>query len=342
MKGKTWIKAAGIIGIAFFLNALPLTGASARDIVNIEMWSGPMGIPAYQAALAWSEMLKAKHPWLRISPLEGRAFTNVRDQDKLPAERRKYCMINSLVSTEYTRARLGLRPWPRKMTDLKVVNVEFIPGMTLGTYDPNIKTPQDLAGKKIGTFVKVAAPNALFFALLKDAWGISDKVQLSYYRPMSMKDALVTGTVDAVFAINFTELNGGKFGEAPFSANVRGARKTYWINITEEDIAKINKNNPWETTRMLVPKDALGPGIPPQDTGLITMVMGMIAWQDMPEDVVYELAKFVYENRAEWSKRLRGSRMDHDSIIGWPGITKDMVHPGAAKYYKEKGIKIGR
>ena len=342
MKGKTWIKVAAIIGIAFFLNALPLAGASARDIVKVEMWSGPIGIPAYQAALALSEMLKAKHPWLRLSPLEGRAFTNVRDQLKLPAERRRYCMINSLISSEYARARQGLRPWPRKMTDLKVVNLEFVSGMTLATYDSNIKTPQDLAGKKIGTFVKVAAPNALFFGLLKDAWGISDKVKLSYYRPMSMKDALVTGTVDAVFALNCTELNGGKFGEAPFSANVRGARKTYWINVTQDDIAKVNQKNPWESARMLVPKDALGPGSPPQDTGLITWGMGMIAWEDTPEEITYELVKFVYENRAEWSKRLRGTRMDRDSIIAWPGITKDMVHPGALKYYSEKGIKIGR
>jgi len=26
----------------------------------------------------------------------------------------------------------------------------------------------------------------------------------------------------------------------------------------------------------------------------------------------------------------------------WPGLTDDMVHPGALRYYKEHGIKIGR
>jgi TRAP-type uncharacterized transport system substrate-binding protein len=342
MKRKTWIKAAAIIGIIFFFNALPLSGASARDIVKIEMWSSPIGVPAYQASLALSEMLKAKHPWLRLSPIQGRAFTNVNDQMALSSERRKYCMINSLTSNEYARARLGLKPWPRKMTDLMVVNVESTNGLSLATYDPDIKTPKDLIGKKVGLFPKVASPNALIVALMRDAWGILDKVKISYHRPMALKDMLVTGTVDAVYSLNVMPLSGGKWGQAPFSANVLGARKTYWINVTPEDIAIVNKKNPWDADLLMVPKDALGPGSPPKDTGLISLVMGMIAWQDMPEDVVYELIKFVDENSGEWSKRLRGFRMDHDSIIAWPGLTKDMVHAGALKYYKEKGIKVGK
>jgi len=342
MKRKTWIKAAAIIGITLLLNSVPLSGAVARDIVKMEMWSSPIGVSPYSSALAVSEMLKAKHPWLRLSPLQGRAFTNINDQLALSPERRKYCMINSLIHTEYARARLGLKPWRRKLTDLKVVNVEFNNSMTLATYDSNIKTPKDLIGKKIGTFVKVAAPNAVFFALLRDAWGILDKVKLSYHRPMAMKDMLVTGTADAVFSLNCTELSGGKFGEAPFSSNVTGARKTSWINITPEDIAKINKKNPWKAELMLIPKDALGPGKPPKDTGLITMVMGMMAWQDTPDEITYELAKFMDENANAWSKRLRGARMDHGSMMAWPGLTEDMVHPGALKYYKEKNIKIGK
>lgn len=342
MKRKMWIKVAAVIGITLLLNLLPISGTFARDIVNIEMWTGPIGIPAYQAALTLSEMLKAKHPWLRLSPIEGRAFTNIREQLTLPPERRKYCMINSLTSNEYARARLGLKPWPRKMTDLMVVNVESRNGLGLATYDPNIRTPKDLVGKKVGIFVKVASPNALILALMRDAWGILDKVKISYHRPMALKDMLVTGTVDAVYSLNMTELSGGKFGQAPFSANVMGARKTYWLNITEEDIAIVNKKNPWTTDLMVVPKDALGPGSPPKDTGLITLVIGMLAWQDMPADVVYELIKFVDENSGAWSKRLRGFRMDHGSIIAWPGLTEDMVQPGALKYYKEKGIKIGR
>ena len=93
---------------------------------------------------------------------------------------------------------------------------------------------------------------------------------------------------------------------------------------------------------MVVPKDALWPGSPPKESGLISIVMGMMAWQDTPEEIIYELTKFVDENANAWSKRLRGFRMDHGSIIAWPALTEDMVHPGALKYYNEKGIKVGR
>ena len=342
MKRKTWIMAAVIIGITLLLNTLPLSGALARDIVKLEMWSSPIGVPAYQAALTLSEMLKAKHPWLRLSPIQGRGFTNVHDQIALPPERRKYCMVNSIVHSDYAKARLGLKPWKRKFTDLKVVNVESQNGLSLATYNPKIRTPKDLIGKKVGIFPKVASPNDLIIALMRDAWGILDKVKISYHRPMAMKDMLVTGTVDAVYSINVNPLSGGKYGQAPFSANVLGARKTYWINVTQKDIDIVNKKNPWNADLLAVPKDALGPGSPEKDTGLISLVMGMIAWQDTPEEIIYELIKFVDENANAWSKRLRGFRMDHGSIIAWPGITEDMVHPGALKYYKEKNIKIGK
>jgi hypothetical protein len=342
MKGKTWITAAAVIGIAFFLSALPLSGASAREEVKLEMWSAMIGVPAYQASLTLSEMLKAKHPWLRISPVEGHSFANVHAIDAFPLERKKYCLLNSLFSTEYTRALLGLPPWKRKFTDLKVVMLESSDGLALGTYDPDIRTPQDLRGKKIGLFPKRAAPNEMMIALMKDAWGILDTVKLSYHRPMAMQDMLVTKVVDAVYGIVGVEMMGGKFGQTPFTANILAARKTYWINATPEDIAKVNAKNPWKAGLMKVSKDALGPGKPPEDTGLISGVMGILAWDKTPENVVYELVKFVDENAQEWSKRLRGRRMDHGSIIAWPGLTEDMVHPGALKYYKEKGIKIGR
>jgi len=342
MKRTTWIKLVAIIGMALLLNILHLPGASAKEEVKLEMWSAMIGVPAYQAALTLSEMLKERHSWLRISPVEGHSFANVHAIDEFPLERKKYCLLNSLFSTEYTRALLGLPPWKRKFTDLKVVLLESTDGLTLGTYDSDIKTPQDLKGKKIGLFPKVAAPNEMMIALMRDAWGILDTVNLSYHRPMAMQDMLVTKVIDAVYGIVGVEMMGGKFGQTPFTANILAARQTYWINVTPEDIAKVNAKNPWKAGLIKVSKDALGPGNPPQDTGLVSGVMGILAWDQTPEDVVYELVKFVDENAQDWSKRLRGRRMDHGSIIAWPGLTEDMVHPGALKYYKEHGIKIGR
>ncbi len=342
MNRNTWIKATVIITMALLLNILNQPGASAKEEVTLEMWSGNMGSPAYEAALTLSEMLKEHHAWLKFSPMEGHSFANVHAIDEFPPERKKYCLLNSLFSTEYTRALLGLPPWKRKFTDLKVVMLESADGLTLVTYDSDIKTPKDLAGKKIGLFPKRASPNDMMLALLRDAWGILDTVKISYHRPMAMQDVLVTKVVDAVYGIVGVETAGGKFGQTPFTANILAARTSNWINVTPEDIAKVNAKNPWKVGLMKVSKDALGPGSPPEDTGLISGVMGILAWDKTPEDVVYELVKFVDQNAQEWSKRLRGRRMDHGSIIAWPGLTEDMVHPGALRYYKEQGIRIGR
>ncbi|QXM05237.1 TAXI family TRAP transporter solute-binding subunit [Crassaminicella indica] len=65
----------------------------------------------------------------------------------------------------------------------------------------------------------------------------------------------------------------------------------------------------------------------------------LIASADLDEDLVYELVKSIYENYDEISdahKALEFVRLE-EAIKGLPPVP---LHPGAVKYYKEKGIEI--
>ena len=57
--------------------------------------------------------------------------------------------------------------------------------------------------------------------------------------------------------------------------------------------------------------------------------------------MIYELVKFLDENSAEWELRTRNPGGVEAMADFDPSVTEALVHPGALRYFKEKGIKIG-
>ncbi len=235
-----------------------------------------------------------------------------------------------------------MKPFTREYADLKLVAVNPMDIFTFVAYNPNIKTPEDLVGKKVGVFGKTASPTPAAEALLRDAWGVYDQVKISYHNPMQMKDVLITGIVDAIFAISLTPLaEEGKYIAAPFTSTLLAARETHWLNVTPEDVQRIRERNVFKPVHVLVSKDSAGAGYPPEDIGLLGTTTGWLCWDSCTEEVVYELVKFIAENDEERSRRMHGQRTGAEYLAAWPELTEDRLHPGALRYYKEHNIKIG-
>jgi TRAP transporter TAXI family solute receptor len=345
VKEKAWIKASIIIGMTLLINALLLPrNSSAKDTVQLEVYSaGPAGTGAYVASLAISQVISELHPWLRATNLESLGTADaVTTTDALEPGRRKHSFIMSMPNVEFTKARLGEKPYKRKYNDLKFIATISIANFGFCTYNPDIKSPRDLIGKTIAVFMKGSAPTTLSDAILRDGWGIYDKIRLSYHSPMAFGDILTTRVADAAFGVLVVPLKGGKFGSNPYFDTIRMSRTTYWLGVSEEDIERINERNPWKASREMIPKDALGAGQPAKDTGLISVPTIMAGWDMGNEEVVYELTKFLAENADTLSSRLQGRPFGLKFMTQYPGLTEDMVHPGALRYYREKGVIIGR
>jgi hypothetical protein len=63
-----------------------------------------------------------------------------------------------------------------------------------------------------------------------------------------------------------------------------------------------------------------------------------IAHKDLPDDLVYEITKAVLENNAQMVK---GHAAAKETVVqNWDRNTFLPFHPGAVRYYKEKGINI--
>jgi len=107
------------------------------------------------------------------------------------------------------------------------------------------------------------------------------------------------------------------------------------LNFSDANIRKIQKNYPvW--TRFVIPKGTY-PG-QTKDINTIAQPNLLVVTKDTPDKTVYLLTKTMYENLPFLNTVHKATKAMsiQKAIAGLPMP----LHPGAAKYYREQGIKI--
>ncbi len=341
--GRMWLIGCSLIlALVLVASGCAPKEAPTKEAVNLEWYAAsPIVATPYQVALAISEMLK-EHPWLRASVVPGKSANGaIETSDALPPERRSLSFVAGTCTPAVGMVWEGMEPFARKYTDIKLVMTLRHGTYTFVTYDPEIKTGQDFIGKNVGLYPMGSSPTLLGAAVLRDAWGIWDKVTVSHHLVMDHKDLLVTNIIDVAFAGTVNKAAGGKWMVTGQMPPLVTARKSYWIQNTEEDVRRINAANPFTTWLVKVPKDAAGKDMPPEDTNMLAFNTLMMCWDTVDEAIVYELVKFIDENRDNWELRTMNSGGAEFLADFGAGYTEANVHPGALRYYKEKGISIG-
>jgi TRAP-type uncharacterized transport system substrate-binding protein len=328
-----------IVLVVVLVLGLTFPAAAAEKAVELEIYSAARARTApHVYTLTLAQMLNDLHPRLNGSGLETMGTGDMlRTMDTLPPERRKTAFGIGAPYSEIAMARLGLERWKRKFQDLKLVSTTNWAGFTFFSYDPDIRLGKDLAGKRVAIWPKGSSLNTYCDALFK-VWGISDQVKTSHHGPRAFKDLLLTGTVDAIFVSAGAERADGKLNVSGFMIPILQARKSYYVHVTKEEVEKLNQQNPWKASWRINPKGSFPGGYPLEDSGVMTMSTGLWCWETADANVVYDLVKFLDENAGEWVKRTRGSPMGGPFMVKQSSVlTEDVYHPGALKYYKEKG-----
>jgi hypothetical protein len=80
---------------------------------------------------------------------------------------------------------------------------------------------------------------------------------------------------------------------------------------------------------------------PPYVIGLASFSTAICAWDSTEDEVVYELVQFLDEKFHLWPEYAVGCPISLLRMSRYPGFMEDMVHPGALKYCKKKGIEVG-
>jgi TRAP transporter TAXI family solute receptor len=205
--------------------------------------------------------------------------------------------------------------------------------------DTGIKTIQDLAKKKdlrIASEYKASniIPYYIMGALANGGMTYDDfpnKVPVSSF----VKGMLALGEDKVDVALVSYGSGAGRKVDAKLRA--RGGLKYVSLDNSAEGIAKFKAFLPAGNIVTMKATDKV-PGMQ-EAVNLVRIPWVMVTHKDTPDDVVYKLTKAVAENKADLGKSFAAFKRANAKAMA--PANKVPFHPGALKYYKEAGIKVG-
>lgn len=189
----------------------------------------------------------------------------------------------------------------------------------------------DLRGLRINIGAPASGSEVTFRRLLASrGWSPGDFGQLSGMRASLQASALCAGRVDA---ISFVAANPVPvMQEATFSCRAR------FISLDQEFARQLIESHPY-----YVPAAVPGGLYPnnPDPVPTIGVRAVVVTSSSTPDDVVYQVTKTVFENLAELrTLHLAFADIQLDDMLDQCVFAP--VHPGAARYYREAGLKMPR
>ncbi|NLY75157.1 MAG: TAXI family TRAP transporter solute-binding subunit [Firmicutes bacterium] len=243
-------------------------------------------------------------------------------------------LINSRVvdlaisqgSTSF-KAYQGLPPYKQKLTNVQ----GMISGLSQGVFqlvvhkNSPIKSIKDIKGKKISLGPAGGGAITTFLEVIS-AYGYTEKdFQAVYTSYEQASDALVDGNVDAIVVQAALP--------TPSITQLTAAKKPVrFISIEEEALKRLMAKYAY-FAKLTIPKEVYGTDEPVNTFYIANIV---VVSKSLSTDLVYRITKAMFEN-------LDTIHKSHPSV---KGLTLETAvagmpipwHPGAAKYYKEKGL----
>jgi TRAP transporter TAXI family solute receptor len=231
---------------------------------------------------------------------------------------------------EYMRyAKLGQKPYEKKY-DLSaarsMILMNVSPSHISVLKKSGITKISDVKGKRIAIGEKGTSDNDKARYIL-EAVGLSiGDVKVEYIGGEQASEALSDGRIDAWFEW-FAAPN-------PVCINLATTSDVTFIDFDQQLLNNIFEKYPWFAPTVIPAGTYRG-----QDKALNGFGAGgvMFVRKEVPEDVVYQMCKLMHEN---WDQLIKA----HGSFAYWkwePDIEKISgysLHPGALKFYKEKGF----
>ena len=195
------------------------------------------------------------------------------------------------------------------------------------TLDPEIKTVADLAGKKVS--IGAAGSGVYFNAIdILGAYGLTEDDIIPTYQSFGdSANALKDGQIDAAFIVS----------GAPTAAvtELATTNDVYLVALDDEHVEKLLASSPYYA-KNVISADTYAS----LDGDVTTVAVGavVLAANTVSEDAVYALCADIFNNAAD----LVSSHAKYGELSMEYGasITSVPYHPGAAKYFAEKGFTV--
>jgi len=214
-----------------------------------------------------------------------------------------------------------------KVDIFSTVAALYMEQVQIVTLDPNIKSVADLAGKNVS--IGAAGSGVYFNAVdVLGAYGIDADTGINptYQSFGDSVEALQDGKIDAAFVV----------AGAPTTAitSLAATRQVYLVSLDDAHIDSLIKQSPYYS-KNVISKDAYGL---PEDATTVAVAAVVIARNDVADDDVYNFVSTIFNNIDEiTSAHAKGAELDLNFAASYGSVP---YHPGAAKYFSEKGITV--
>lgn len=214
----------------------------------------------------------------------------------------------------------------KKLRNIRVLGTLFAEPMQFAVFaDSGITSIQQLKGKKVTPGPKGSAVEQVTRRILEQ-YGITYKdIQAQMVSFEDGAQLMIDNHVDAI-------LYGAMVYPAPTLTNVNSFRQIRLLSISDDIIKKLVKEHKGLEPYTLPANSYKGVNYPVKG---IASFCNIIVREDLPDDVVYSITKSIAENYDRYVKMAKAMSLGKlKDMPKEPGIP---IHPGALRYYKERG-----
>ena len=347
MNHRSHFTFTGLVCVFFFVATVCLTAglpqsARAEEPYELTISTIPAGFASYIMGVALAEQINKHSTWLKATAMEGRGpAEHMKLLVKKPAKRKNYLFFNS--TWDIWEAKKQLVPYkgiPFNYDDFRFVTLIGIAGNGLCTLDPEIKSVKDLEGKRvIFDSGKGKGREMAYTGVLKTAGVSIDKIKQQYSSGKAAADTLRDGLVDVIYTGHILKKLPNVYGNSPFQAELVATKKTFFISFEEKDVLAFKKNTGHPLAMVKIPPKMLGPE-QTQPCGVLIKPLGFAAHISMPDKVVTEIVRIVYENAEIFKDYTFMGNILTKKTMASLSVPEQSYHPAAVKFYKEKGVPI--
>jgi uncharacterized protein len=221
----------------------------------------------------------------------------------------------------------GLGRWApgKKYTNIRALFPMYdTPFHFVTTDKTGIKSVAELNGKTVGVGPLLGTPGT-YYPLIFDALGL--RVETRNGSVNDMVDQLEDGSSDAVAMAAGVPV--------PAFSEIAAKRPVRFFTFTDAERATLKQAFP-ELSEAVIPRGSYKPLT--EDLKTLGIFNFFIAHKDMPEDLAYRITKAVLESN---DAVVKGHPAGRQTVVeNWDRNTFLPFHPGAVRYYREKGITI--
>lgn len=315
------------VGLSLFMLYSSSWGAEKKTLT---LRGGGIGSTPYVICGITAEVLKKAFPDALVNVEPGGGVSNTKAVEK------GLCDIGIMSSVTIYDAWHGNPPFGKPHSKLRILTA-LMPWrfQFFARKNTDIKKVEDLLGKNYCPSLpgqssyeiskKMLAVHGITFEDIEKSGG---KV-----RPMAWGELLINMSDRHIDASSWNTSM-----PATYIMQILKATDGYLIGFSEEKIEEFLRKYP-QFSKAVIPAGSYD-GQVKKDINTFGSVLVYSVSTDIPEEVVYKMAKTLWENRDYLTKGYRSLRyMAKDTVI------KDVrlpVHPGALKFYKEIGVPEAR